>query len=295
MTDSAVNASFERYRAAGRAFRMPSGTTGSIPPGHMPYLEYDHQTRSLGPGVLSIGSGTESSWRIIGRDLMPLHAIVTLLRDGKAHVEPGSSASALIVNGHELPEGRGTLSFGDVLQIGTARFNYRQFATDESTSGRPGYLHDTRRGRVYTLGNVTEIGRDVKCAVNLQEPEVSRIHAEVLRGPEGGFIAKAVGSAYTLVNMKRLAVPTRLHEGDEVTIGRTVFRFTLEPPSSLLAIGAGPGGADKRGAKMQTMFVGTVQARDMLRKTEQQKYGLIFVVVGGIVLAIIVAAQLILR
>ena len=49
----------------------------------MPYLEYDHQTRALGPGVLSIGSGTEASWRIIGRDLMPLHAIVTLLRDGQ--------------------------------------------------------------------------------------------------------------------------------------------------------------------------------------------------------------------
>ena len=51
----------------------------------MPYLEYDHQTRALGPGVLSIGSGTESSWRIVGRDLMPLHAIITLLRDGHAH------------------------------------------------------------------------------------------------------------------------------------------------------------------------------------------------------------------
>jgi predicted component of type VI protein secretion system len=262
----------------------------------MPYLEYDHQTRALGPGVLSIGSGTEASWRIVGRDLMPLHAIVTLLRDGKAHVEPGSAASTINVNGAELPDGRGTLSFGDVLQIGTARFTYRQFATDESTTGRPGYLHDTRRGRVYTLADVTEIGRDVKCAVNLQEPEVSRVHAEILRGPDGGFQAKPVGSAYTLVNMKRLNAATRLHEGDEVTIGRTVFRFTLEPPSSLLAIGAHPGaGMDKRAAKMQTMFVGTVQARDMISKKEQRKYLRIIAVVGVIVLVVVVVTQLLTR
>lgn len=260
----------------------------------MPYLEYDHTTRALGPGVLSIGSGTEASWRIVGRDLMPLHAIITLQRDGRAHVEPGTPAATIVVNGTELPEGRATLAFGDVLQIGTARFTYRQFATDENTGQRPGYLHDTRRGRVYTLGDVTEIGRDVKCNVNLQEPEVSRIHAEILRRPEGGFAAKPVGSAYTLVNMRRLAATTPLREGDEVTIGRTVFRFTMEPPSSLVAIGASAGGSagvDKRAAKMQTMFIGTVQARDMIRKGEQRKYGLIIAVVGIIVLAAIIVLQ----
>ncbi|NUQ19655.1 MAG: FHA domain-containing protein [Gemmatimonadaceae bacterium] len=259
----------------------------------MPYLEYDHTTRALGPGVLSIGSGTEASWRIVGRDLMPLHAIITLQKDGRAHVEPGTPAAAIHVNGVELAEGRAFLNFGDVLQIGTARFNYRQFATDENTGQRPGYLHDTRRGRVYTLGDVTEIGRDVKCAVNLQEPEVSRIHAEILRRPEGGFAAKPVGSAYTLVNMHRLGSTTPLREGDEVTIGRTVFRFTMEPPSSLVAIGAAPGSAavDKRAAKMQTMFVGTVQARDIIRKSEQRKYGLVIAIVGVIVLAAIVLLQ----
>jgi hypothetical protein len=230
----------------------------------------------------------------VGRDLLPLHAIITLQRDGRAHVEPGTAAATIVVNGTEIPDGRSFLSFGDVLQIGTARFTYRQFATDENTGQRPGYLHDTRRGRVYTLGDVTEIGRDVKCAVNLQEPEVSRIHAEILRRPEGGFAAKPVGTAYTLVNMKRLAAATPLHEGDEVTIGRTVFRFTMEPPSSLLAIGAAPGGAvgvDKRAAKMQTMFIGTVQARDIIRKTEQRKYGLIIAAVGVIVLAAILILQ----
>jgi predicted component of type VI protein secretion system len=264
----------------------------------MPYLEYDHTTRPLGPGVLSIGSGTEASWRIVGRDLMPLHAIMTLQRDGRAHVEPGTPAAMIVVNGTEIPDGRAMLSFGDVLQIGTARFTYRQFATDENTGQRPGYLHDTRRGRVYTLGDITEIGRDVKCAVNLQEPEVSRIHAEILRRPEGGFAAKPVGSAYTLVNMSRLAATTPLREGDEVTIGRTVFRFTLEPPSSRVAIGAAAGGGvgvDKRAAKMQTMFVGTVQARDMIRKTEQRKYGLIIAIVGAIVLAAVIAVQMLNR
>jgi predicted component of type VI protein secretion system len=264
----------------------------------MPYLEYDHTTRALGPGVLSIGSGTESSWRIVGRDLMPLHAIVTLLRDGHAHVERGTGAASIIVNGEERTDGRAILTFGDVVQIGTARFTYRQFATDENTGTRPGYLFDTRRGRVYNLGDVTEIGRDVKCAINLQEPEVSRVHAEVLRRPTGGFAAKPVAAAYTLVNMKRLNETTTLREGDEITIGRTVFRFTMEPPSKIAAsaVGTGTGvGVDKRAARMPTMFVGTVQARDMLRKTEQRKYGVIVAIVGAIVLTIVAIVQLLTR
>ena len=262
----------------------------------MPYLEYDHTTRALGPGVLSIGSGTESSWRIVGRDLMPLHAIVTLQRDGHAHVERGTGAASIVVNGDERSDGRAVLNFGDILQIGTARFTYRQFATDENTGTRPGYLFDTRRGRVYNLGDVTEIGRDVKCAINLQEPEVSRVHAEVLRRPTGGFAAKPVAAAYTLVNMKRLNETTTLREGDEITIGRTVFRFTMEPPSKIAASAVAMGaGVDKRAARMPTMFVGTVQARDMLRKTEQRKYGVIVVIVGAIVLTIVAIVQLLTR
>lgn len=261
----------------------------------MPYLEYDHTTRALGPGVLSIGSGTEASWRIVGRDLMPLHAILTLQRDGRAHVERGTGAAAITVNGAELPEGRAFLKFGDVLEIGTARFTYRQFATDENTGGRPGYLHDTRRGRIYNLADVTEIGRDVKCAVTLQEPEVSRIHAEILRRPEGGFAAKPVGSAYTLVNMKRLTAVTNLREGDEITVGRTVFRFTMEPPSTFTAAPAHAMAIDKRAARMQTMFVGTVQAREVMRASEQRKYGLIVAAVGTVVLVVVVIVQLLIR
>lgn len=253
----------------------------------MPYLEYDHQTRALGHGVLSIGSGTEASWRIVGRDLMPLHAIVTMHRDGTAHVERGTVVASITVNGVEREDGRATLNFGDVLQIGTAKFTYRQFASDEITGSRPGYLHDTRRGRVYVLMDVTEIGRDVKCAITLQEPDVSRVHAEIVRRPEGGFAAKPVGSAYTLVNSTRLSTTTKLHEGDELTIGRTVFRFTMERPASLGLGNAHAMNVDKRAAKMQTMFVGTVQARDMLRRDEQRKYGAIIAVVGVIVLAVL--------
>ena len=43
------------------------------------------------------------------------------------------------------------------------------------------------------------------------------------------------------------------------------------------------------------MFVGTVQARDMLRKTEQRKYGVIVAIVGAIVLTVVAIIQLLTR
>jgi hypothetical protein len=98
--------------------------------------------------------------------------------------------------------------------------------------------------------------------------------------------------------MKRLNETTTLREGDEITIGRTVFRFTMEPASKFSASATAPGMGnvvDKRAARMPTMFVGTVQARDMLRKTEQRKYGVIVAIVGAIVLTIVAIVQLLTR
>jgi hypothetical protein len=46
---------------------------------------------------------------------------------------------------------------------------------------------------------------------------------------------------------------------------------------------------------MQTMFVGTVQARDMISKKEQRKYLQIIAVVGVVVLIVVVVTQLLTR
>lgn len=241
----------------------------------MPYLQFEHQLRQVGPGVLTIGSGTEASWRIHGRDLAPLHVILSPERNGQVIVTRSAAYAPVAINGVELNEPRGVLVYGDRLQLGASEFVYRQVAG--STPSRQGFLRDTRRGRVYKLAGTLEIGRDGKCDVLLTEPEVSRVHAE-LYARDDGFWVCPVGNAYTLVNHTRLHEPVRLAEGDEILIGRTSLRFTSEAPSSTLARAAEPNihaGVDKRSARMQTVFMGALQARERVKKRDYQRIGFV--------------------
>ena len=127
----------------------------------MPYLEFEHETKPLGPGVLTIGSGSEAAWRIPGRDLAPLHAIVTLEKGGYALVAAGSPQATIYVNGVEAAGGRGIVRYGDAVRLGRAEFRFIQLAS--GNDGRGGYLREMRRGRSYKLGDFTEIGRDPRC------------------------------------------------------------------------------------------------------------------------------------
>jgi predicted component of type VI protein secretion system len=253
----------------------------------MPYLEFEQQLRQVGPGVLTIGSGTEASWRILGRELAPLHVIITPERDGRAVVKRGAPYAEVFLNDAELPDGRGVLGFGDRLRVGGAEFVYRQ--TAHQGRSREGFLRDTRRGRVYMLNGILEMGRDPRCEVLLTEPEVSRLHAEV-HAKDGHFWVVPVGTAYTLLNHERLHAPTELKEGDEITIGRTALRFTTEAPSSTLAkpvVGTPHANVDKRAAKMQTVFMGALQAREKIKRRDMQRVSLIVAAVIAVLTAVV--------
>ena len=242
----------------------------------MPYLEFEDQRRALGPGVLTIGSGTEAAWRIHGHDLLPLHALITLERGGEAIVARGSSSAAIVVNGVELSEGKGTLHYGDTLRLAGAEFRYVQTANRDGAA-RQGFLRDMRRGRVYRLPQHAELGRDPRCTIYIQEPEVSRVHAEIVVD-RGRFLARSLGAAYTLLNERRLTEPVELREGDELTIGRTVLRFSTEAPMAHVtpeerAPVARPhlGG---RASKMQTVYMGAVEAREKVDRGRRRRIGL---------------------
>ena len=121
----------------------------------MPYLEFEHQTKPLGPGVLTIGSGSEAAWRITGRDLAALHAIITMEKGGYALVAAGNPQALIHVNGVEVTDGRGIVRYGDSLRLGRAEFRFTQLAS--GNDGRGGFLRELRRGRSYKLGDFTEI------------------------------------------------------------------------------------------------------------------------------------------
>ena len=248
----------------------------------MPYLEFDNDTRTLGPGVLTIGSGTEAAWRIRDHDLLPVHAIVAPASRGDALISRARADAFVSVNGVEITSGEHRIKFNDVIQLNSARVIYRQVAHEGSRD--VGFLRDVRRDRSYKLSATTTIGRDAICEVLVQEPSVSRVHAEVIREREG-YVVHPKDRAYTLINGQRLQGPTPLDEGDELTIGRTILRFTTEPQPSAITAESNRFTADARSARLPTAFVGIVAARE-LRGNDSKKLAMLVAAAVVVLLAV---------
>ena len=249
----------------------------------MPYLEFEHQTRPLGPGVLTIGSGSEAAWRIAGRDLAALHAIVTIEKGGYALVAAANPQASIHVNGVEVTDGRGIVRYGDTVRLARAEFRFTQLAS--GNDGRGGFLREMRRGRSYKLGDFTEIGRDPRCGVFIPEPEVSRIHAEIRR--DNGAFLVTPHNGLTLLNGERITAPKPLGEGDELSVGRTVLRFSAEPVGQTVeARGGGHPTADARRANMATTFMGAFEARERVTQGDRKRLMMVVAAVAAVVLSL---------
>jgi len=228
----------------------------------MPFIEFEREVRALGPGVLTVGSGPEAGWRIGGRGLDSVHLLLSAQPGGRALLIRGSSSAAVSINGTDLVPLRTLLSFGDRVAIGTAEFRYRQLAPGDNTPA--GYVRDVRRGRVYQLRAQSTIGRDLSSTVIVHEPDVSRLHAEIVQRDEQ-FVVVPHGSSVTSFNGARVVAPMPLQEGYEITIGRTLLRFTTALPTSsglhpdMAARGAG---AMARESQAQTTFIGTIERQE---------------------------------
>ncbi len=237
----------------------------------MPYIEWDGQARALGPGVLTVGSAPEAGWRIQGRDLAPIHALFALTTGTRVLLTRGSAAAAVTVNGTDMVEPRGVLEFGDRVRMGTVELHYRQFPP--GGEGHSAYLRDTRRGRLYQLRERNTIGRDLMNTVVVQEPDVSRTHAEIVRHGEAYLIAPQPASV-TSVNGARLLAAAPLQEGDEIAVGHTVLRFTSALPAGA-ARWDGPAresvGRQARSSRAATTFMGQIEARDLKHRDTRRK------------------------
>jgi predicted component of type VI protein secretion system len=228
----------------------------------MPFIEFESEVRAIGPGVLTVGSAPEAGWRIAGRGLDPVHVMLSAQPGGRALLIRGSASSSVVVNGAELVPLRTLLSFGDRVAIGTAELRYRRLAPGTETP--MGFLRDVRRGRLYQLRDRSTIGRDLSSTVIVHEPDVSRLHAELIQRGEAYLIVPH-GVSVTSVNGARLLAPSALQEGDEIAVGRTVLRFTTALPTSSAVSRDAPGrapGAHEREAKAQTTFIGTIEAKE---------------------------------
>lgn len=105
---------------------------------------------------------------------------------------------------------------------------------DESTERRPPRTVATRavlteRGRRYVLdGQTAAIGRSRDCECVIDDPSISRRHAELRRGPGGKWEIVDLGSTNgTEVNGRR-ASRAPLRSGDQVTLGTRTLSFEIE-------------------------------------------------------------------
>jgi pSer/pThr/pTyr-binding forkhead associated (FHA) protein len=89
---------------------------------------------------------------------------------------------------------------------------------------------DGGREIVHVLGRKTSIGRTPDNDVQIDAKFVSRHHAVILAGPVQSIIEDLNSTNGVQVNGRRVSRHT-LRDGDQVAIGRTVYRFALRKPS----------------------------------------------------------------
>jgi hypothetical protein len=83
--------------------------------------------------------------------------------------------------------------------------------------------------RRYVLdGPVAVLGRSRECDCVLNDPNVSRRHAELRRGQTGDWQINDLGSTNGVKVNGRQVDASRLSPGDEVTLGTTSFVFDIE-------------------------------------------------------------------
>lgn len=82
------------------------------------------------------------------------------------------------------------------------------------------------RARQAECKDVTTIGRDEGCDITLPDPRVSRRHAMLYRTQDGSYYLADEGSSNgSFVNAARISLPTRLNDGDQISIGAVNFQF----------------------------------------------------------------------
>lgn len=157
---------------------------------------------------------------------------------------------------------------------------------------RAGYLRDTRRGRLYQLEDRSTLGRDLANTIVVEEPDISRSHAEIVRHGDAFSIVPHV-TTVTSVNGTLLLTPRPLHEGDEITMGNAAFRFTsILPSGARIDVPSRPTAwRAVQASRAPTLFLGRIEARDRRRRDAQRKLSrLVAIVVAGLAIVFAVGS-----
>ncbi len=74
-------------------------------------------------------------------------------------------------------------------------------------------------------GLALTIGRSPECPIWVDHPGISRCHAELLRDADGYLLRDLASANGTHLNGLRLELPTRLHDGDLIRLGKVALKY----------------------------------------------------------------------
>jgi pSer/pThr/pTyr-binding forkhead associated (FHA) protein len=174
------------------------------------------------------------------------HAVLVWRGEGFELSDLGSSNGTLI-NGERVTQPR-VLQNGDVIRLYSIDVSYHEIKNEAArTDGGPEehktyvVLTSTPQANLTVSAGPQEglkiplhagkmiIGRATvkdKWDIALQDRSISRPHAQLEQGVDGGFVLTDMGSANgTLVNSSIIAEPTLLHDGDVIVVGETSLLF----------------------------------------------------------------------
>ncbi len=198
-------------------------------------IEDDEGKQTLLPLVreeYSLGRDEGNTIRLTERNISRRHA--TLRKDGaRWSIEDHASYNGSYVNGQRVA-GEADLANADVVQIG----DYRFFVTDDAADSTAAPVASERCDRILLLSapepgrefplvgaEIYTIGREADCAVSVNHPSVSRVHAEIRALGAGRFEMLDRGSSNGVrvngVELRRAL----LEGGDLIELGDVKLRF----------------------------------------------------------------------
>lgn len=121
----------------------------------------------------------------------------------------------------ELPPSQG--EFGHTMVYSADR-EARPLA--QAVGGKPMIVGAGKR--MVLAGESMLIGRSRECDVRIDDPNVSRRHAELRRDPGGGWLVADLGSTNGVKLNGRRVESAPLAPGDEITLGLTRLTFEIE-------------------------------------------------------------------
>lgn len=170
----------------------------------------------LGEQPLSIGRAPDNAVVLASRFVSGRHARVE--RAGAAHriVDVGST-NGLLFEGRRVPSHE--LADGDAIRIGDpASGSFVTLTYHNPAAARAPQAAVAQRYPLDPNDTQITIGR-VGCDVVLDNPQVSRFHAQIDRTQAGAVIRDAGSTNGTFVNGQRLGGPIALKPGDVIQIG----------------------------------------------------------------------------